>query len=57
MIPRLFKKLWKKGLDTGDYYLKLCGAGGGGFILGFTQNYEATKEHLKDHKLEVVCAI
>lgn len=57
MIPRLFKKLWKRGLDTGDYYLKLCGAGGGGFILGFTQNYEATKKHLKDHKLEMVCAI
>ncbi|MCB0662947.1 MAG: hypothetical protein KDC24_09420 [Saprospiraceae bacterium] len=28
--------LWDKGLETGDFYLKLCGAGGGGFVLGFT---------------------
>ena len=57
MIPRLFKKLWQKGLDSGDYYLKLCGAGGGGFILGFTQNYEQTQKTLKDHQLELVCRI
>ena len=57
MIPRLFKRLWKKGLDSGGYYLKLCGAGGGGFILGFTPNYEQAKEELKDYKLELVCPL
>lgn len=57
MIPRLFKRLWKRGLDSGGYYLKLCGAGGGGFILGFTQNFDETKEQLKDYKLELVCHI
>lgn len=57
MIPHLFNKLWKKGLDTGEYYLKLCGAGGGGYILGFTQNFEATKKQLKGQKIEVLCNI
>jgi mevalonate kinase len=57
MIPQLFNKLWKKGLDTGEYYLKLCGAGGGGYILGFTQNFEATKKQLKGQKIEVLCSI
>lgn len=57
MIPRLFNKIWKRGLDSGEYYLKLCGAGGGGYILGFTQNYERTKIELKDHKLEILCHI
>ena len=57
MIPSLFKRLWEKGLDSGGYYLKLCGAGGGGFILGFTQNFEQTQKELKDYKLELVCHI
>ena len=30
MIPSPFRKIWKKGLETGDYILKLCGSGGGG---------------------------
>ncbi|PTX63950.1 mevalonate kinase [Kordia periserrulae] len=54
MIPTQFHSLWKQGIETNDYYLKLCGSGGGGYILGFTQNIEKTKETLKDYKLEVV---
>ncbi len=54
MIPAQFHELWEKGLDTNDYYLKLCGSGGGGYILGFTENFEKAKEALKAHKLEVV---
>ncbi|WP_274475099.1 mevalonate kinase family protein [Mangrovimonas aestuarii] len=54
MIPKQFHELWKKGLETNDYYLKLCGSGGGGYILGFTEDFEKAKEALKDHKLEVV---
>ena len=42
-----------KGIDTNDYYLKLCGSGGG-YILGFTQDLDKAKESLKDYKLEVV---
>jgi mevalonate kinase len=41
MIPNEFKSLWKTGLNQGDFTLKLCGAGGGGFILGFAKNKEA----------------
>ncbi|QNK76497.1 mevalonate kinase [Winogradskyella sp. PAMC22761] len=54
MIPAQFHDLWKKGLDTNDYYLKLCGSGGGGYILGFTENIDKAKEALKGQKLEVV---
>ena len=54
MIPSQFHELWKNGLDTNDYYLKLCGSGGGGYILGFTENFDKAKEALKAHKLEVV---
>lgn len=54
MIPPLFHKLWKEGIDSNSYYLKLCGSGGGGYILGFTQNFKEAKEKLKDYNLEVI---
>ncbi len=54
MIPEQFHSLWQHGIDTNDYYLKLCGSGGGGYILGFTQDLEKAKIALKDYKLEVV---
>jgi mevalonate kinase len=54
MIPEQFHAIWQKGIDTNDYYLKLCGSGGGGYILGFTEDLERAKISLKDYKLEVV---
>ncbi len=54
MIPSKFHQLWQKGIETNDYYLKLCGSGGGGYILGFTQDLEKAKKALKGHNLEVV---
>ena len=36
MIPTQMRGLWSRGLESGDYILKLCGAGGGGYILGFS---------------------
>ena len=54
MIPQQFHELWKKGIETNEYYLKLCGSGGGGYILGFTEDIEMAKQSLKDYKLEVV---
>lgn len=54
MIPSAFHKIWERGLNTNDYYLKLCGSGGGGYILGFTEDYEKAKTSLKDYKLELV---
>lgn len=54
MIPKEFHNVWKKGIENNSYFLKLCGSGGGGYILGFTENFKEAKEQLKDHKLEVV---
>jgi len=54
MIPEQFHGIWQQGIETNDYYLKLCGSGGGGYILGFTQDLEKAKAALKDYKLEVV---
>ena len=54
MIPHQFHALWKNGIETNEYYLKLCGSGGGGYILGFTQDLEKAQSALKDYELEVV---
>ncbi|MFM2228757.1 MAG: hypothetical protein RL607_15 [Bacteroidota bacterium] len=54
MIPEAFHSVWQNGIETDEYYLKLCGSGGGGYILGFTQDLEKAQKALKDYKLEVV---
>ncbi len=54
MIPQQFHELWKKGIETNEYYLKLCGSGGGGYMLGFTEDIDIARQSLKDYKLEVV---
>ncbi|HEA31016.1 MAG TPA: mevalonate kinase [Leeuwenhoekiella sp.] len=54
MIPAKFHELWQSGLESNDYYLKLCGSGGGGYILGFTEDIDKARKALEGHKLEVV---
>ncbi|MBN2347226.1 MAG: hypothetical protein JXJ22_00215 [Bacteroidales bacterium] len=38
MIPKEFQKIWQEGLNSNLYYLKLCGSGGGGYLLGMAKN-------------------
>lgn len=54
MIPSTMKKLWKKGLETDAYYLKLCGAGGGGFMLGFTDDFGKTSQMLEGYNIQPI---
>lgn len=54
MIPKKFRKLWQKGIETDAYYLKLCGSGGGGFILGFTEDLERAQSELEGQQIEVI---
>ncbi len=54
MIPESLYNAWKNGLDTNAYYLKLCGSGGGGYILGFTKDYEKADKMLEGFQKEVI---
>ena len=38
MIPLEMRSLFDHGIKSGDFTLKLCGSGGGGFILGFARD-------------------
>ena len=54
MIPTAFIDVWKQGLDSGAYYLKLCGSGGGGFLLGFTEDLDETCQLLGKQDIEII---
>ncbi len=54
MIPGGYELVWERGLSTGDFYLKLCGSGGGGYLLGFTRNFRETAAILRRMKLKVL---
>ncbi|WP_185869556.1 GHMP family kinase ATP-binding protein [Blattabacterium cuenoti] len=54
MIPKNICKIWEEGLFNNIYYLKLCGSGGGGFILGFTPNYDISIKKLKKYTTEII---
>ncbi|MBU2552973.1 MAG: mevalonate kinase [Bacteroidetes bacterium] len=54
MIPNAFHSHWKHGLDSGDYFLKLCGSGGGGFLLGFTRNHQVTQKYFSDQDISLI---
>ncbi|MBP9679899.1 MAG: mevalonate kinase [Bacteriovorax sp.] len=54
MIPKLYRDLWSEGLVTNDYSLKLCGAGGGGFLMGITSDFQKVKRVLAAHELRML---
>jgi len=43
MIPKTLQGFWEKSIDRQDFVLKICGAGGGGFVLGFARNVETAQ--------------
>ncbi len=51
MTPDDFHWVWTQGLQGNLYRLKMCGAGGGGFILGCTVNWADTQSVLEGFKL------
>lgn len=54
MIPDAFKPIWQQGLDTQDFFLKLCGSGGGGFLLGFAPDLEKARKLLIIDQIEII---
>lgn len=54
MIPEDILKLWHMGLDSDLFYLKLLGAGGGGFFLGYTDLQTDTETFLSDRGYRLI---
>lgn len=51
MIPKLYHDLWEQGLEQKDFFLKICGAGGGGFLMGLTKDFKALTRNLDNLEL------
>lgn len=45
MIPETIQTLWLDGLSSDWFKLKLCGAGGGGFFMGVTNDLKRLQEY------------
>ena len=39
MIPQDYHRIWQYGLQSGLFSLKLCGSGGGGYLIGYTARW------------------
>ncbi len=54
MIPDFVVEIWESGIETNNYKLKLCGSGGGGMMLGFTDELDKALYQLQGFDLHVL---
>lgn len=54
MIPYHFQEHWKHGLKSKDFSLKLCGSGGGGYLLGFTKDFDKARAYFKEKDIQLI---
>ena len=54
MIPFSMQQEWMYGISTGKFMLKLCGSGGGGFVLGFTHHYTEVRDIFLKKGIEII---
>jgi len=52
MIPVVMRKFFKYGIESGDFYLKLCGSGGGGYLLAISRKRSKTESYFLQNHLE-----
>ena len=54
MILPEYESVWIQGLESGEFYLKLFGAGGGGYLLGFAIDKTVIKQLKERLKSEII---
>lgn len=54
MIPESIREIWQQGLKNNNFIMKLCGSGGGGFMLGFTRNFKDAKQYFQQKNMELI---
>lgn len=46
MIPSAMRNIWLDGLSSHEFKLKICGAGGGGFLLGICADFPKLQDQI-----------
>ena len=54
LFPEPVYSLMKQGHESGDFQLKLCGSGGGGYFIGFAKEMGKTRKVIADSGLAYV---
>ena len=54
MIPELEAEVWEASLQNEDISIKLCGAGGGGFLLVYAEDYYYMLEWFGKYNKEII---
>lgn len=54
IIPEIMVPLWEEGLESKLYNLKICGSGGGGFVIGFARDYRLAESYLKNLDIQTI---
>ncbi len=54
LIPKHFQACWAEGLRTGLFTLKLCGSGGGGYLICFTHDKKQTVNYFETKTIPVI---
>lgn len=52
MIPASMKKYFAYGIESGDFYLKLCGSGGGGYLLALSHHRFEAETYFKVNHID-----
>jgi mevalonate kinase len=52
LIPVGMRKYFEHGIASAEFHLKICGSGGGGFILGFARDRMKAETYLKENHLD-----
>jgi mevalonate kinase len=52
IIPPAMRKYFFHGIETGDFHLKICGSGGGGYLLALVSNRVSAENYFKMNHLD-----
>jgi mevalonate kinase len=52
-IPEETRNFFLTNINKDGFQVKLCGAGGGGFLLGFTKDMEKTNNYWQDTEYHI----
>lgn len=54
LIPERFLEFFNHGIKSQNFLLKLCGAGGGGYMLGFTSHFSSVETFFSREKIDII---